>query len=92
MANTFPNKLIFDAIKQQMDFLTESTKKTFRKIPVNYEEEKEKMVENETDKIIEEDKEDNETNQEETLCGKPHDGCDMSEENCGECFAIKHNI
>ena len=43
-------------IKEQMDFLYESTQKTFRTIhiPVNYEEEKDKMVENETDKIIEE--------------------------------------
>ena len=80
-------------IKEQMDFLYESTQKTFRKIPVNYEEEKDKMIENETDRIIEESlEEDKEDNQEETLCGKPHDGCDMSEENCGECMAIKHNI
>jgi len=29
---------------------------------------------------------------EETLCGKPHDGGDNEPDNCAECMAIKLNI
>lgn len=29
---------------------------------------------------------------EETLCGKPHDGCHPEEEHCAECMALKLGI